>query len=194
MTIETFGFPIIFIVVIAMLLWVLTDTRGKWWVKSIIILVTLSVSGLVWNSVEGMLGWSTSQKLDGNFELHGVVIQEPSKKTSKPGGIFVLVQRMKLLDDSDKFVIYSKRDKKEPRLYRINYSQKRHQQMQKLKEKLKKGKKVYITTKGKEKGKGQNKGGKDSGGNGSEGFENDQKLEIYELPPAKGPQKNYSQQ
>jgi hypothetical protein len=196
MTFETIGFPLVFIVLITILLWILTDAKGKWWVKTIVITLTLSLSLVVWNSVEGMLGWATNQQIIGEHQLHWAIVEEPSKKTQAPGGIYLLVEKKEVVKGDSNFVIY-KSDKKEPRLYRIKYTKKMHKEMQKAQEMLKKGKKVMI--KGDKKGAKGEKGekgkeGKD-GKNGEKGYEyeNDYELRIYQLPPAKPPSKIYLQ-
>jgi hypothetical protein len=182
MNIETIGFPVVFIVIISILLWFLIDAKGKWFVKAIVIACTLAVSLLVWVSVDNLLGWGTDAPLDGKYQLLWGVIEEPSKKTNDPGAIYVMVKHKDVVDDNE-IALYSKKDKKEPRLFKLKYDKKNHKQMLKLMEKLKKGKKVSIGT----------KKIKVKGGNGPVGFESKQELVIYELPPPKVPRKEYLQ-
>jgi len=190
MSVETLGFVVSFVFVAAILLWFVIGSKGKWLVKAICIASLAVLSVLNWTSINSMLGWATSDVLPEKFEVLWVVIKEPSNAQEKKGGIFILVRDINA-KDKEGFSLFDKKDLQEPRLHSSEYSPKKHKQGQAILDQLKKGKRVYGTSKKKGDGKGDGKGkpnDKDGKGNPWGSMENESDL-LYVLPPMVPPPK-----
>ena len=188
MSIETLGFIVSFVFVTAILLWFVIGSRGKWFIKAIAIASLCLLSYLNWNSINGMLGWATNDSLPNKFEVLWVTVKEPNKQARTEGGIFVLLRNINK-EESDGISLYNKDDKQEPRLYKVKYTPKKHEQAMAIIEQIKKGKRVFGS--GKKKGKGQgNKQGQPGNmpGNPWGTMGHDEDL-FYILPPVVPPQK-----
>ena len=118
--------------------------------------------------------------------MHWVVVKEPNELTKFDGAIYVLLESLEE-DDSgaiSKFFGY-KRDRIEPRLFKLKYSRELHEQLAKAQGKLKTGQPVAgKLTKSGQKGKGKKsgKGKDDKKGDGSESQEQD--WQFHELRPS----------
>jgi hypothetical protein len=188
MSAETLGFAVSFLFIAAILLWFVIGSRGKWIVKAICIASLALLSVLNWQSINSMLGWATEDVLPEKFEILWVVIKEPSKTQLKKGAIFILVRDINA-KESDEFSLFDKKDLQEPRLHSTDYTPKKHKQGQAAIDQIKKGKRVYGTSKkkgnGKDNGRDSDKSGK---GNPWGMVENDSDL-FYTLPPMVPPPK-----
>lgn len=205
MNLETIGIPISFVILSAVLLWFVIGARGYWWVKMIVMAVTLFFSIAMWNSLEDLLGWPTQKSLPDKFQVHWAVVDEPSKITRSQGGIYLWVKNLSPSKDNS-FLSFIPEDlKKESRLHKMPYTRTMHEQMNKVLGELKKGKKFIGEKKGngvgeadgqansQGKGKGKGKGyglreGKGGKGNGFD-FSQEQEFIFHELPPPLVPRK-----
>ena len=180
--------PLSLLILISLTIWFLALTKGHYIVKVILTpLVLVSTLG-VWYSMESLLGWPSPQQLPEKYQLHWVVINEPSD--SDEGAIYLLVSSVSRRHENV-YIGGHKANTKEPRLYKISYSRKGHEQAEELKKSLKQGKTILLSReKGKSKGKGIK--GKDKGKKGDLGGEGNQDQDSpfgYLLPPPKLPSK-----
>ena len=205
---ETVGIPIAFVVISSILLWFVIGSKGNWFVKVCVIAATLLFSLVIWNSLEGIQGWPTKDELPAKFLLHWAVVVEDNKDTKEPGAIYLWVKDVEEKENANWFSILPKDITKSPRVYKIPYSRKTHEQLQKAIEGIKKGKRYVGENKGKGeigeegegkegKGKGKDgkgkdgypKDGKGKDGNGEFDFSQEQDLIFHELPPSLLPPK-----
>jgi hypothetical protein len=189
MTIETLGFVISFVVTYTLLGWFIIGSKGKWLIKACFSAAVVLLTLLNWNSIENMMGWSTTAPLPEKFEVLWIHVKEPSKKPQTEGGIFVMLRYMSEYESG--FSLFDKKDSQEPRLFKVKYTKEKHEQAMGIIGKLKKGERVFGSN---EKGKGKGKNGKgDKEGNGDEpgwNYEIEGEQLFYILPPPKLPQKN----
>ena len=83
-----------------------------WWIKGAAIIVTTVFFGVTFQTLNGLMGWPTTQKLPPRFTLVWSLVVEPEKKTSNPGCIYVWAEE---LDDNNV-------PSNTPRSYQLPYS------------------------------------------------------------------------
>jgi len=200
--IDTFGIPLAFIVLSTLLLWIIIGSKGWWWLKALVVVTTVLFSISLWQSLESLQGWATKEKPPEKFEIKWIDVKEPNKKTGEKGYINVWMRDLnpKKEDKQNKIpILHSKGKNNEARLYSLPYSRQMHEQAEKIKQQIAKGKPFYgeikdgvakgLQGKGEgEKGKGGQQGqGKKGKGDGQKGdggsLSNKQDPIFHELPP-----------
>lgn len=209
------GIPILFVIVSALVLWLVILGKGLWWVKLLLVSGVLYFSLALWMSITNISGWAADDKLPNKFIIHWGLIKEPDKaKSYDKGTIFIWLTavdenyspvKSKVSNWIQPFT--SRKQDSEPRTYRVPYSQELHEQMAGAIAAIKKGKTVVGDGEaigemgdgedGNGKGKGKKKGEKGSGtentpGDGLPSLSNDRRNNplFYELPPPKLPEKS----
>ena len=179
--------PILLLVFGALSFWILTESTVKWYIKTACISVFCVFTVIFWTTIHSFLGWPANQEdMPEKILMHWVVVKEPNELTKFDGAIYVLLESLEE-DDSgaiSKFFGY-KRDRIEPRLFKLKYSRELHEQLAKAQAKLKTGQPVAgKLTKSGQKGKGKKsgKGKDDKKGGGSESQEQD--WQFHELRPS----------
>jgi hypothetical protein len=77
-------------VAVAMLLVSLNLTSlWKWWIKAAAIVVTTIFFGVSYSTINGLMGWPTTEKPPGRFNLISSRIAEPDKRNHTPGHIYL---------------------------------------------------------------------------------------------------------
>ena len=164
------GLTTSFLVLVALILWLIIHTKNKFWIiKSIIITSATLFSIVVLFSLKDFIGWPSKSTLPQEFQLHWAIIDEPSKVKKTEGAIYMWVTA---LDKENK-------SKSLPRAYKINYTRKNHKEIMKGLISLGDG----IQQKG-EKVKSKENIDID------EDLSNLQEIVIYELPKPLLPEKN----
>jgi len=185
------GIPIFFVILASVMLWLIILGKGKWYFKALLVPVVLYYCIIVYLSLGSLSGWSAKESLPEKFRIHWVVIEEPEKIGTDTGSIHLWLSATEETENKpiNKFLypFTSQRKTGEPRAYRMAYSQKMHESMEKTMEQLKQGKVVMGESKKSEKNKNQEKQDK---GAGQPSFSQEQEFMFYELPPAKLPEKN----
>lgn len=189
MSLELITIPIGFLLLSAALLWFIIGSKGKWTLKTFFIILSTSFCFLIWNSLSSITGWPTDQSTPEIFEVKWAIVNEPEKAVvGDEGSIYLWALSVKTNPSLvDKFTGNEKRIfEKQPRAYKLPYSDKARKAVEKMKEKLKKGEKVYGSTK---KGGDPNKGpkGEESKKGKSSGSQSksEDDFDLYELPPPK---------
>jgi hypothetical protein len=177
MNFDVIGLPLAIVFILILLSWFIIKVKIKTYVKLILITITFLVFFGVWNSVVKLKGWAAQGQLPDKYLIQWIIIDEPGKLTKEGGGIFILASDMKKSNNED-INIYVKDNTKEPRLYRISYSRKMHQESQDVIKGLKKGKKYYGTN-GKESSKK----------NGGMNYNHNIEPKFYDMPDSKLPNK-----
>jgi hypothetical protein len=77
-------------IVVALLLVSLNLTSlWRWWVKAAAIIVTTIFFGVTYSTINALMGWPTTQRPPGRFNLISSRISEPDRKTHAPGHIYL---------------------------------------------------------------------------------------------------------
>jgi hypothetical protein len=110
----------------ALLLWTTIGSRGRWWLKIVVMLVVLTFNFAVWNALDTYRGWPTTEPLPARAVFIASAIEEPSEVDHNPGVIYVWLVP---LHHNQPFLGY-RASGAEPRAYREPYSQELHQAIQ----------------------------------------------------------------
>ena len=162
------GLAASFLLLVALILWLIILSKGKFWViKSIVITIATLFSIVVLLSLKDFIGWPSKSTLPQEFQLHWAIIDEPDKIKNTEGAIYMWVTEL------------DKENKGLPRAYKINYTRKNHEEIMKGLISLGDG----IQQKG-EKVKSKENIDID------EDLSNLQEIVIYELPKPLLPEKN----
>ena len=111
-----------FLLLVALILWLIILSKGKFWViKSIVITIATLFSIVVLLSLKDFIGWPSKSALPQEFQLHWAIINEPDKIKNTKGAIYMWITE---LDDKNK-------NKGLPRAYKIDYTRKNHEEIMK---------------------------------------------------------------
>jgi len=179
--------PILLLAFGALTFWILNESSLKWYIKTVCISVFCVFTIVFWTTIHTFLGWPADEEdMPNKIMIHWVIVKEPNKIKEFDGAIYILLESVEEIKANKigKFFGYGKH-RMEPRLFGLKYSRELHEQLEKVKEKLKNGQPVVgKLTKGKGKGlsrKGDGKPNKKKGG-GSESQEQD--WQFHELRPS----------
>lgn len=181
-TTSTLAIPIAFLILAALLLWLIIDVRGKWWLKALLMILVVSFSITVWKSLDSYLGWPTSAALPKKAILIWIVVNEPNPKLGDPGAVYLWLKPREALPERPNnshwaLFVYTP-NPNEPRTYKLPYSRLIHKEAQKALGLLMGDKSVEVEFRGRGK---YGYTGSFSIGPGS--------VKFYELPPPKLPPK-----
>ena len=179
--------PILLLVFGGLTFWILNESKLKWYLKTACITTFCLFTIIFWTSIHTFLGWPADEEdMPNKILVHWVIVKEPNKFEEFDGGIFILLETMEKpkANRVARFFGYGK-NKMEPRLFGLKYSRELHEQLEKVKGRLKQGQPVAgkLTKEGKN-GKGKKGQGKqgDKKGGGSESQEQD--WQFHELRPS----------
>ena len=179
--------PILLLVFGGLTFWILNESKLKWYLKTACITTFCLFTIIFWTSIHTFLGWPADEEdMPNKILIHWVIVKEPNKFEEFDGGIFILLETMEKpkANRVARFFGYGK-NKMEPRLFGLKYSRELHEQLEKVKRRLKQGQPVAgkLTKEGKN-GKGKKGQGKqgDKKGGGSESQEQD--WQFHELRPS----------
>lgn len=129
---STLLFPLIFLIMGCLLLWILIGCKGwwsaKWWMMNLTAIMIL----LLWKSVTSYMGWPTDTETPETFKLVGFYSQEPK-------ALFVFadvegeIGRKSILD----YFCYESNDP--VRLYKLPYNKELHENLEAAMERILKG-------------------------------------------------------
>ena len=179
--------PILLLVFGGLTFWILNESKLKWYLKTACITTFCLFTIIFWTSIHTFLGWPADEEdVPNKILIHWVIVKEPNKFEEFDGGIFILLETMEELKANRvaRFFGYGN-NKMKPRLFELKYSRELHEQLEKVKGRLKQGQPVAgkLTKEG-ENGKGKKGQGKqgDKKGGGSESQEQD--WQFHELRPS----------
>jgi hypothetical protein len=112
MTFAALGLAAAYLVLGVLLLSLNLTSLWRWWIKAGAVVVTTGFFGVTYQTVNGMMGWPTTQRLPPRFSLVSTRIVEPDKKTDSGGAIYIWAEE---LDQNN--VPASK-----PRSYQLSYT------------------------------------------------------------------------
>lgn len=144
--IETFAIPLTFLIVTALTLWVVIGSKGWWWAKAAVVIVTVAFSITLWQSLDGIQGWPSSDKLPAKFEIKWIFVLEPNQKTKAAGAIYVLAQDIEPEKSQHSWYLNLKHKdlSQEPRIYKTPYSRAMHEQSIKIQSRIKQGGRFFA--------------------------------------------------
>ena len=155
--------PILLLVFGGLTFWILNESKLKWYLKTACITTFCLFTIIFWTSIHTFLGWPADEEdMPNKILIHWVIVKEPNKFEEFDGGIFILLETMEKpkANRVARFFGYGK-NKMEPRLFGLKYSRELHEQLEKVKGRLKQGQPVAgkLTKEG-ENGKGKKGQGK----------------------------------
>jgi hypothetical protein len=106
-----------FVLLGALLLWLVIGGRGAWWVKFGAIAVTSAFTFAVWGALDSFSGWATDENPPAHALLVGSTVDEPR-------AIYVW-----LVAPFKGSVLEYQPSRGEPRAYRLPYSRELHEQI-----------------------------------------------------------------
>lgn len=190
--IEIFAIPLTFMIITSLALWVIIGSKGWWILKSAAVMIASLFCITLWNSLDDLQGWATSDTTPAKFEIKWISVEEPNQKTDSPGAIYLWVKDLEPEKTAHSWYISTKHKNigKEPRLHKIPYSRKGHEQAVKIQQKIAKGDR-FMAGNGNygKNGVGKNQGKKDNKSTEG-GTESGTEFNLYELPPPSYPQKD----
>jgi hypothetical protein len=112
-TVSLVSLVVAYMAVALLLLSLNMTSLWRWWIKAAAIIITTVFFGVTYSAINGLMGWPTTQKPPGRFNLISSRITEPDRRTHTPGHIFLWADE---LDTNN--IPYGL-----PRSYQIPYSQ-----------------------------------------------------------------------
>ena len=146
MAIDTFGVPLAYLIVIAATMWVVVATRGRWWLKGIIVIATVTFSITLWRSLPALQGWPVEAEMPARFEIKWLITEEPGKKTRGSGAVYVWAVDLdagRAAREPFFLRMHRKGERPEPRLYRLPYSRPLHDQAKEIQDQIRGGKRFF---------------------------------------------------
>lgn len=181
-------FSLLLLIAGALTLWLLIESKVRWYLKLVCISTFCLMSVIHWSSLSSFLGHPAyAEDMSEKVRLHWVVIHEPARATDDPGAIYLLVEGPPVNNGWIKQTFGYKNTHTKPRLFGLPYDRKLHEHLAKdVIPKLRKGQPVYGSFKLKGKGKKEGKG-KSEKSHGGESQE--QEWEFHLLRPSEFLQK-----
>jgi len=183
--------PILLLIFGGLSFWILNESTVRWYIKTACISVFCLFTVVFWTTIHTFLGWPANENdMPEKILIHWVIIKEPNKAREFNGAIYITLETAEKMKGNKvaKFFGYGS-DRIQPRLFKLKYNRELHEQLQKLKSKLKTGQPVMgkLTKKGEQGNpkKGEGKNGKKGGGSESQ----KQDWEFHELRPSEIHQK-----
>jgi len=166
-------FSLLLLVIGALTLWLLIESKIKWYLKMLCISTFCLLSVVHWQSLTSFLGHpALAEDMAEKVMIHWVVVREPAKLTDDPGAIYLLVESRKKEQGWAKDVFGYKSDVSKPRLFGLPYSRDLHEHLAKnVMPSLKEGQPVYGLFTKKDKDGNSKKGGDDKKSHGGESQE-----------------------
>ena len=114
------GISASFLVLIALILWMIIISKGGMWtIKSIVIFIAALFTIIVFLSLKNFIGWPSTSKLPEEFQLHWAIIHEPNKLERKEGYIYIWATELNANSENSGI----------PRAYKSKYTRKNHEQV-----------------------------------------------------------------
>ena len=181
--------PILLLIFGGLTFWMLSESKLKWYFKSVCIFSFCLFTVVFWVSIHSFLGWPADEDdMPEKILIHWVIIKEPNKFTKSDGAIYVLLQSVgdKKVNDFLNFFGY-KKGSMEPRLYGLSYDRELHEKLEKqIMPHLRKGQPVAgkLTKKKQGEAKSPRNGDKKPKGKGGGSESQEQKWEFHRLKPS----------
>ena len=166
-------FSLLLLVIGSLTLWLLIESKIKWYLKMLCISTFCLLSVVHWQSLTSFLGHpAQAEDMAEKVMIHWVIVREPAKLTDNPGAIYLLVESPRKEQGWVKDVFGYKSDVKRPRLFGLPYSRELHEHLAKnVIPSLKQGQPVYGSFEKKNKNGRSEQGDKNKKSHGGESQE-----------------------
>ena len=94
MSLSLVGLLAAYVVVTMLLISLNVASLWRWWIKAAAIIITTVFFGVTWQSINGLMGWPTAQRLPPRFSLVSSRITEPDRRTNNPGHIYLWIDQL----------------------------------------------------------------------------------------------------
>ncbi len=191
---RTLAIPIAFILLAALLCWMLIGAKGKWWLKLATILIVPGFGLAVWGSISSYKGWPTASEPPEKALLVGGIVREPDAKKDDPGAIYLWLIPLKGDGHSNLNPLDYVSSGAEPRSYKLPYTRQLHDAVNDAQAAEKDGRPMLFQRTGKKNGRGGARGnsqddsaeGDESGASGTpgggSGNPEEGEYKFYDLP------------
>lgn len=189
---RTLAIPIGFILLAALLCWMLIGAKGSWWLKLATILIVPAFGLAVWAAISSYKGWPTADEPPEKAVLIWGVVREPDPRHDDPGAIYLWLMPVREEGELDLNPFDYTAGGGEPRSYKMPYTRQLHDALTAAQAAAKEGRPMMF-------GKGKRRGGRGHGvpgregdsdgegegrGNGGQEGEEEEQFQFYDLPPA----------
>ena len=133
------GLAVGFILLVAMLLWIVISSKGSVFLKAVLIPVTTWYGAVLFFSAQNLMGWPVEKYLPEESYILAFRIREPEPASGYPGAIFIWASMptgsaASSKDPEPNLAINPKsffdyQDKSEPRAYRLPYDRELHKNL-----------------------------------------------------------------
>jgi len=194
-----------FLILVLLVLWFIIGSKGKWWLKALVMVMSLHLSLSISSSLPDFAGWPSTAPVPDEVLVHWMVVEEPNKRTKKEGSIYLwatnLSEEIQPQKEGWHKYLFSlvTSDPSQPRVHRLPYSTEDHEKAEDIIGRIKNGESIVGTRNGNgegSEGDGQGEGegdgsGQEGGdgsqegkdGNGSGGFSLSDDITFQQLPP-----------
>ncbi len=138
------GLTIAFVLLAAVLLWVVIAARGHTVAKLVLIPVTVWYGVALYYSAQNLMGWPTARAVPENSYVLAYRIREPEPKNDYPGAIFLWVSGQSPYQDNSRSSfsiiprnLFNYHDTRAPRAFRLPYNRQMHQNLRQAQEQMK---------------------------------------------------------
>jgi hypothetical protein len=140
------GLAIAFILLAAMLLWVVISSKGSTVFKAVLIPVAIWYGAVLFFTAQNLMGWPVDQSVPEDSYILAFSVKEPDSATGYPGAILLwasipatISQEGDLKENDPILALHPKnlfdyQDKNDPRAYRLPYDRKLHKMLMKARE------------------------------------------------------------
>jgi hypothetical protein len=138
------AFPAIavaFLILASLLLWIVIDGRGRWWLKGGLIVAVAAFTILAGSALGSFSGWATEANPPQRALFMSGIAREPDKRTGDEGAIYLWL--IPPHSNSKNILAYDSSGRA-PRAYKLPYSRDAHEQLEKARQLAKKGAQVEI--------------------------------------------------
>ena len=178
----TLFFPLLFLLLSILLLWIIIGCKGQLSAKIWIINVTVFFTAILWSGISSYIGWPAESPMPKQGRLIQIISNEPES-------LYVLLeqhdQKNLYYEDWHDFIYYKPKDI--ARLFKIPYDKEMHEKLEAAMDLVKKGKYVVLSRESMENTDEEltNSGSKSAYG----GMTRNGEFKLYVLPPSKFVQK-----
>lgn len=181
----TLAIPVAFIMLAALVCWLVIGTRGKWSYKLPVMVLVPALGLAVWAAIGSYQGWPTPERMPDKVLLKWYDVHTPQKATGDPGVIYIWAVPLTQTDKPG--ILEYRYPQGAPRAYEMPYSRQLHETLHGVLGKLQHGRPVLLQ---RSHPSGPHRGHPGHGNRrgGSSGHHSEYK--AYDLPSAPPPRKN----
>lgn len=128
------GLAIAFVILSTIILWLFINTRGRIFIKAMLIPATVWYGLVLFYSVPNLMGWPSSQSIPDNSQVLAIQIKEPNSKYHDSGAIYLWISTRPMPKSTAQTpttwlnpkTIFTYDSTTDPRAYKLPYSRNTH--------------------------------------------------------------------